>query len=441
MSSIKKIDVAGLKINAITKAELLAQIIERVARHEKTFVVTPYSEFLYASLRSKEVRELLNSADFSVADGVGILWAHLFMSQPLVFKNYYFKILELWWQVAWTGASVLLHPISLYKDIPEKIVGADLVWDLARLAEQNNFSVYLLGARGDVAKTVAQKFQSKFPNLKIVGTSNKEVGDLSIIEDVNSAKPDILLVAFNRLTSEQWIAENLPKLETSFAIGLGGTFDYIAGVKVAPPRFVRDSGLEWLYRLITQPTRLVRIFHATWGMILALVRYKVHSSKLKRRNAVAVVINTNGKILLCKRISRPYGDGSNPGVAVENYWQFPQGGVEKGESIDMAAQRELMEEVGISNVTYISQAEYINTYDWNNATRKLFYAKYHLYRGQDQYTVFYKYTHPSEELILPVDIFDEYQWVDPEYVISIIASERREHAENVLAELAKIQLK
>lgn len=275
MSSIKKIDVAGLKIDAITKAELLAQIVERVGKHEKTLVVTPYSEFLYASLRSKEVRELLNSADFAVADGVGIFWAHLFMSQPLVFKNYYFKILELWWQVAWTGASVLLNPNSLYKDIPEKIVGADLVWDLAKLAEQNNFSVYLLGARGDVAQTVAQKFQSKFPNLKIVGTSNKEVGDLSIIEDVNSAKPDILLVAFNRLTSEQWIAENMPKLEISFAIGLGGTFDYIAGVKVAPPRFVRAIGLEWFYRLITQPTRVKRIFEATWGLILSLVRFKL----------------------------------------------------------------------------------------------------------------------------------------------------------------------
>lgn len=270
-----KIDVAGLKIDAITKAELLAQITRRVGKHEKTFVVTPYSEFLYASLRSKEVRELLNSADFSVADGVGIFWAHLFMAQPLVFKNYYLKIVELWWQVVWTGASVLLNPNSLYNDIPEKIVGADLVWDLAKLAEQNNFSIFLLGARGEVANTVAKKFQSKFPKLKIVGTSNKEVGDLSILGDINSAKPDMLLVAFNRLTSEQWIADNLPKLETSFAIGLGGTFDYVAGVKIAPPKFVRTIGLEWFYRLITQPSRTKRIFEATWGLVLSLVRFKM----------------------------------------------------------------------------------------------------------------------------------------------------------------------
>src|SRR6476469_1427445 len=171
MDTYKEIDVAGLKISAITKQEFLAQIADRVSRKVKTFVVTPYSEFLYAALRDLQVRNLLNSADFAIADGVGILWADLYMSLPLTVPGFYSKILQAWWQVVWTGASILLHPKSIYKNIPEKIVGADVIWDLAEIAAANNFKVYLLGSKGDIAKRVGEALMQKYPNLQIVGTS------------------------------------------------------------------------------------------------------------------------------------------------------------------------------------------------------------------------------------------------------------------------------
>lgn len=270
----KKVDIAGLKIDAITKADLLKKIGERIGRKEKTFVVTPYSESLYASLRQSSVRELLNKADFSIPDGIGILWAQLFLAQPLALNNFYLNILQAWAQVVWTGAAILLSPRLLYKTFPEKIVGADLAWDLAALASEHGFSIYILGARGDVAITTARKFQAKFPNLKIVGTSNKNADDPSIFSDIAKAQPDMLLVAFNPLVQEQWIADHLRDLPVSFAIALGGTFDYIAGAKRQPPRFIRKVGLEWLYRLVTQPSRVKRIFNATWGLVISLVRHK-----------------------------------------------------------------------------------------------------------------------------------------------------------------------
>ncbi|HEX3095600.1 MAG TPA: WecB/TagA/CpsF family glycosyltransferase, partial [Patescibacteria group bacterium] len=206
----KKIEVAGLKIDAITKPELLKQIIERIKRREKTFVVTPYSEFLYAGIRNKQVLALLNSADFSIADGVGVLWANLFLSVPLTTKSFYGKVLQAWWQVVWTGASILLRPSLIYRDIPEKIVGADLIWDLAELANENNFSVFLLGSRGDVAERAGAKLKEKFPHLRVVGTSNKEISDPTIIDEINAVQPDMVLVTFNGIEQEQWISENLP---------------------------------------------------------------------------------------------------------------------------------------------------------------------------------------------------------------------------------------
>ena len=434
-----KIDVAGLKIDAITKAELLEQIKQRVLAKQKTFVTTPYSEFLYAGLRSKETRALLNSADFSIPDGIGILWAHVFMTQPFTFSNFYLKILQAWCQVVWTGASILMKPSRIYKDIPEKIVGADLAWDLAELAAKNNFSIYLLGARGEIAKKVADKFINKFPNIKIAGTSNKDISDPSIFSDITKAAPDIIFVAFSRLSSEAWIKENLKDLPASLAIGLGGTFDYIAGAKIAPPKFIRAIGLEWLYRLITQPSRLKRIIDATWGLVLGLVRYKVWTSTPLRKNGVAVVVNKFGKILLCRRVPAPAKHGGDPHVILNDYWQFPQGGLDEGEDPLEGTKRELFEETSIKSLELIKVADYINSYEWNNANRPFITNRFK-HRGQEQITAILKFIGSDEEIHLDQRELIDYKWVNSQDVDKIIAPDRRRHAEIILAELAEIQL-
>ncbi|HEX3099776.1 MAG TPA: WecB/TagA/CpsF family glycosyltransferase [Patescibacteria group bacterium] len=436
----KKIDVAGLKVDAISKSELLEQIASRIQNREKTFIATPYSEFLFASMRRPHIRALLNRADLSIVDGVGVLWAHLFLDQKLSFKNFYLNVLQAWGQVVWTGASILLHQSLLYKDIPEKITGADLAWDLAKLAAEHNFSIYILGGFDDTAKIVAEKFLQKYPNLRIAGTSNKHHNDSSIFSDVHKSNADMLLVGLGPITQEQWIVDNLKDLPASFAIGLGGTFDYIAGAKRQPPRFVRAIGLEWLYRLVTQPSRLHRIINATWGLILSLVRYKVHNAKPWRPNAIAVVLNNENKILLCKRPPRPYGDGSNPNVALKDYWQFPQGGLDKKENAEQGARRELLEETGMSSVHQFAEAKYKNYYTWNNATRKLFFPLYREYKGPMQITIFYKFTGEDSEIKLNPDVFDEFAWFTPQQILAKVAAERRPHAQAVLAELAEIQV-
>lgn len=436
--SHRKIDVAGLKIDAITKQELLAQIAERVSAREKTFVTTPYSEFLYASMRQPEIRAMLNGADFAIADGIGILWAQLYLSVPLTAPSFYLKILQAWWQVVWTGASILLNPKSLFRYIPEKIVGADLIWDLAKLTAEKNFKVFLLGGWGNTTEIVAQKLQAKYPSLQIVGKSTKNPDDKSVIDDINQAKPDLLFVALGAITQEQWISDNFSKTPATFAIGLGGTFDYIAGTKKQPPQFIRRIGLEWLYRLITQPSRIGRIYRGVFGLILALVRYKIYNSTSFRSNAVAVVINQDKKILICKRSSKI--EKAHPGRTFDNYWQFPQGGLDDGENSIDGAQRELFEETGIRTVEVLGVANFRNEYTWNNAVRPvLTQSRYH-HKGQDQVTVFFKFIGLDREIKLDEHELVEYKWLAPAEVLEVIALERRPHAEAVLAELAQIQV-
>ena len=280
-----KIDVAGLKIDSLPKQELLRQILERLKSNQKTFLTTPYSEFLYHGLRDRGILTILNSADFAVPDGIGILWAAKYLQLSLTAKSHTGKIIQSFWQIVYTGAAILLRPNFIRQQtLQKKIPGSELIWDIAELAAREGLSLYLLGGFGDTPKIAANKLQLRVDNfrtyakhqqLKIAGWSNKNPGDQSIIADIQKAKPDILLVAFGPLRQEQWIADHKDQLPARLFIGLGGTFDYLAGTKIAPPTWVRSVGLEWLYRLLTQPKRIGRIWDATVGLVSEVWHYKL----------------------------------------------------------------------------------------------------------------------------------------------------------------------
>lgn len=431
----KPLQVGPLKISAITKAEFLTVTLQRLKQKQQTFVVTPYSEFLYSALRNNESRNLYNSADISIADGVGIFWAHLFLSLPLTQKKHWNTIMQLWWQVFISGAQILLRPKTLYRAIPEKIVGAQVFFDLCKLAGNNNYSVFLLNDWGQTARVTAEILQKKYPQLKI-SYSLKGANDESVLHDINTFGADLIFVGYGQGVQERWIKDNLPKTNALIAMGVGGTFDYAAGKKITPPKFIREMGLEWLFRLFTQPRRLPRIFRATFGLVLSLVRYKYYSLLPYRQSAVAVVVNKHDKILLCKRVPAPLKNGAK-GVYINDYWQFPQGGIEPSEDLLSAAQRELQEETGISSVEVIGVANYQHQYEWSHGYRPIF-VQQRPYNGQKQNTVFYRFLGDKSEIKVDEREFVDYQWCDADEVLNIIAPERKEHAQAVISELISL---
>lgn len=453
---VKRIDVAGLQIDAITKSELFELLEQRMSSGEQTFVTTPFSEFLYAALRDKHIRQMLNSADIAFADGVGVIWAQYFLSQPLTAQSFYGKILQAWWQVVYTGAQILLQPHKIYQVIPEKIVGAEFIWDLAEWARGYNHSVYLLGWYNQRTEQVKEVLEKTYPGLKIAGYANARPAGLDsrfkkgdtkldllsyndlpvdhdIVGDIQKAQPDLLLVGFGHLKQEAWLDKHLPLLSVKIAVGLGGSFDYVIGKTALPPKFIRTAGLEWLYRLFTQPTRVRRIYQAFWGLILSVVRFKVFESLPLRENGVAVVINKDNKILVCRRTKVPKR------VAQEQleYWQFPQGGLDKNESIITGTTRELAEETGIHSVEVLGVADFINSYHWENSWRPLLSAKFKN-PGQIQHTVFFRFLGDDSEIKLDTHELRDYQWLDFAEAIEQVAEERRHLTEKVLAELAEL---
>ena len=424
---MNKVDIAGLKIDAITKKEFLDAALARVQSGKKTFVTTPYSEFLYYEFQTPEVFEILNKADFAVADGIGIFWAKKYLELPLTAKSYWGKILQAAWQMKYSLAAIIFNPQWIKSALPEKIVGADLIWDLAELAAKNNLSIFLLGGFGNTAELAKQKLMSTYPNISI-STSNKNPGDETIINDINQSNADILFVAYGPIKQEKWIAENLAKLNVKLAIGVGGSFDYIAGVKSAPPKFVRYSGLEWLWRLITQPYRFKRIINATFGLMSGLWHYKVFSNLPLRKNAVAVILNNSNEILICQRSSQNFNFYINQKKALlkgSDYWQFPQGGINESENIIDGALREVKEETGIENLKVLKTSEKTNTLIWENALRSFRKNIVIPNKGQVQSIVYFKFLGTDSEIKMDGREFVNYKWIKVKDLPQAVHPERR----------------
>lgn len=195
-------------------------------------IFTPNPEMVVKAQKDEYFKKVLNSGDLNLCDGKGI---------QFVFKQ---KI--------------------------ERITGVDFMLEICKIAEEERSSIYLLGSGNDeVVQKTLENLQKQFPKLVICGwgrgeTMNEDRMTNGDVEMINQSHPDIIFVAFGMGKQEKWITENLSKMPSvRIAMGVGGAFDYISGIIKRAPLLMRKVGLEWLYRLIKQPKRIVRIWNAT----------------------------------------------------------------------------------------------------------------------------------------------------------------------------------
>ena len=237
-------------------------------------IFTPNPEFVVKAQKDVRFRESLNSGDLNICDGFGL---RLFSGCP-------------------------------------RIPGSDFMLEICKIAAQKNVGVYLLGSGNDeVVKKTAENLQIQIRGLEVCGYNKgpviarsettkqsqevqKAVGlprpfgsrndteilsydkleNEEIVKNINESGAGIIFVAFGMGKQEQWINENLSKLpNVKIAMGVGGSFDYISGIVRRAPCFLRKIGLEWLYRLVKQPTRLKRIFNATAVFTFIALKNKI----------------------------------------------------------------------------------------------------------------------------------------------------------------------
>jgi N-acetylglucosaminyldiphosphoundecaprenol N-acetyl-beta-D-mannosaminyltransferase len=249
---VKSIEILGVRVDDATYDDLLACVDAFVASGEPHQIVTLNPEMLVVAHDDPAFRRDLNVADLNVADGVGLMVA-----------------------ARWLG-----HPLR------ERVTGSDGIYRLATHCAQRGYRLFLLGAASGVAEMVAEKLTAQNPSLEVVGAfagSPRIEDEGDIIEKIREASPDMLLVAYGVPAEEKWIARNRECLGVPVMVGVGGSFDFVAGVTKRAPKWMRQVGLEWLHRLISEPWR--------WRRQLALPRF------------VALVLKQRIKIRQARRLS------------------------------------------------------------------------------------------------------------------------------------------
>ncbi len=231
---MNSVEILGVRVDDVTYRDLLTGVDAFVASGRPHQIVTVNAEMLVAARDDQELARAVESSDLNVADSVGVMLAARLLGGPL----------------------------------RERVTGSDGIHRLATHSALNGYRLYLLGAAPGVAELVAERLSAANPGLEIAGThagspSVDDEGD--IIERIGAANPDLLLVAYGVPAEEKWIARNRLRLGVPVMMGVGGAFDFVAGVSRRAPLWMRRSGLEWLHRLLQEPWR--------WRRQLALPKF------------------------------------------------------------------------------------------------------------------------------------------------------------------------
>ena len=177
------------------------------------------------------------------------------------------------------GASIVLAAKMLKIPLKERVEGFDLFVRLVEEASDKNYKIYLFGAREEVVKKVKAIFERKYPTLQIVGYRNgyfTEADEPEIVKNMAESGADMMFVAFSSPKKEYWIRRYLKELNIPFVMGVGGSFDVIAGTTKRAPLWMQKCGMEWFYRFIQEPGRLwKRYLVGNVSFMIYVLQYKM----------------------------------------------------------------------------------------------------------------------------------------------------------------------
>lgn len=232
---MENVKIFGLRIDNVDMKDAV-KIVEAYLKGSKAKAIyTPNTEIVMKAKEDERIRNIINGGDLVIADGIGLIYGSRMGKKPL----------------------------------KERVTGFDLSINLLKLADENGYSLFLLGGQEGVAEKAGQNIRKTYPNIRIAGYhhgyfegSHRGKPDSQeedkIISTINKAKADIIFVGLGFPGQEIWIHINKGSLDCKVIIGNGGTLDILAGrIKRAPEIFQR-LGLEWFYRLLSQPSRIKR---------------------------------------------------------------------------------------------------------------------------------------------------------------------------------------
>lgn len=246
---MERVNILGVRVHNCDEQGAVAAIEGFLREPLLRQVCTVNPEFIMEARHNRAFRDLLNSADLATPDGAGIVAAAKLLGKP----------------------------------VKGRATGVALVGHIAEMSARAGYLLFLLGAQPGVADEAAEVLRRRYGDVRIAGTfpgSPTDEGWPEISARLEQARPDVLMVAYGAPKQDLWIHKHRHELPSSVkvAMGVGGVYDYLSGKAPLAPAFIRRIGMEWLYRLVTQPwrwRRILRVFAFAGLVWVEVIRRKV----------------------------------------------------------------------------------------------------------------------------------------------------------------------
>ena len=221
--------ILGVEIDALTMADAIVAFQRFIVRGHPALAVSLNVDICMQIQRDAELREIYRAADLVLVDGTPMMWAARFLGTPF----------------------------------PGRVSGSDFVPAFCATAANARHTIFLLGAAPGIAEAARRRLEDQHRGLKIVGTYAPPAGferdereNARTVAVVRQARPDVLFVALGTPRAEKWLFRFHSELQVPISMGVGSTFDYLAGRLKRAPMWMQRAGVEWTYRLVQEPRRL-----------------------------------------------------------------------------------------------------------------------------------------------------------------------------------------
>lgn len=223
------IKILGVPVHAMTMQEAVKTLEERMLAKEQTFVVTANAEIIMMCQENAGYKKIIcEDAELVLPDGAGAVWAGRHLGY----------------------------------NVPERVAGFDIYNELLDLSAHKGYKAYFFGGSPGIAEAAKAKAEELYPGVKVVGCHNgyfKDEDVPQIIADINASGADMLFVALGAPKQEKWLVAHRAELNAKILMGIGGSFDVLAGKMERAPKWMQDASLEWAFRLYKQPSRFMRM--------------------------------------------------------------------------------------------------------------------------------------------------------------------------------------
>lgn len=225
-----RVDILGVRVSATTMEGALGAIEGWITRGQPHYVCVSGMHGVMECQRDEELRRIHNAAGLVTTDGMPLVWLCRLKGQRRT----------------------------------ERVYGPDLMLALCSRSQDKGYRHFLYGASADVLEALTSRLQTRFPRLNVVGTYAPPyrpldpLEDSQIVESIKQTRPDVVWVGLSTPKQERWMAEHVERIGAPALIGVGAAFDFHSGRKRQAPRWMQRNGLEWFFRLLSEPRRLYR---------------------------------------------------------------------------------------------------------------------------------------------------------------------------------------